>query len=847
MFQEHRQPLLGDLAGLETVAGDFLLTSSRRLLGCIELNAGIDPSPFDAADHLRLARAVDSIFAGMPDEIGLTQTRLCVRTPPVTFRRRGDPLAERLRLERQRFLSRHEFLETRILHWMDIALDDTLDSARMSTTLRNVVLFPFSRHARDGIRNALSDDHTIRLLQDDLERKTAILNDALKTAAARWSSLTPATILSPAQMISAIRSLVSPESSMSDTGRNEDLDDFPDLASSLGDGDISRVRFGGMECLRFDGPAPIWLRAASLSGFGLARPGYWATGAAPLLIDLPFPHTVCYRWRRLTALETGFLFESKRRELQRSATSFSDLVKGVTSGERAPEHLSSKMRARFAELDSADALDVKWTSAECYFLIWSDNADTLSERARALHGACQSAGGRLVWESSALSTAWSASLPTGAGRGIRRLITNSAQNASLAIVHARATGPSDEGGEEPLDVFPTADRGVFRYFPRVGGRGLAIGIGPTRSGKTYLKNLLALQSRKYEDSRYFALDIDPGTELLANLLGDEAAYFAIGDQAAGASGFNLFSSARGPGDTNWADHWIRQLDRMLDAGEDTPLTTDERETIDRATRAVLEHPLDQRTLSHFAAHLPRSISKRLSRWLRADPAAGRERDGVWSYLVDQEADAYTTDARFQVFNFSLLRDSESARRIAYAEIFFRVARVFEDESARGRLKFIDIDEAHVPLSDPEFAAWIARGARTWNKFRVTVSLWSQTLDEYARLDNWEALRSAAGTLMFTAQPNPPETQYREKLGLTAGEIAAIASLVPRREIYAIQREVGVSRKADVRTDAWTDLLLRSDPETAAARAEYIAEHGLVPGLDRLARDRAANSEREKAA
>ncbi len=847
MFRVNKQPLVGELVGLESVAGEFLVTSGRRLLGCVELSSGIDPSPFDAGDHLRLARAIDSIFGGVPDEITVTQTRICARIPPVTFQRREDPLADRLRLERQRYLSRHEFLHTRILHWFDIALDDALDGVRLPTILRNVVLFPFSRDARAGIRNALSNDHTVRLLAADLAHKSTILTDALEVAAARWSSLTTASILSPTQMLAAIRLQISPESAMHDSGLAMDLDDYPDLAPILADGDISRVQFGGVECLRLDGVAPIWVRAAALVNHGLARPGYWATGATPPLIDLPFPHTVSFRWRRLSGLQTSLLFETKRRELQRSSTSLSDLLKGINSSERPPEHLSSRMRARFAELDSADALDVQWTSAECYILIWSDNAETLSERARTLHSACQAAGGRLVWESSALATAWSAALPTGSGRGIRRLITNSAQNASLAIVHARATGPTEEGGEEPLDVFPTADRGVFRYFARVGGRGLAIGIGPTRSGKTYLKNLLALQSRKYEDSRYFAFDIDPGTELLAELLADDAAYFAIGDQQSRAAGFNLFASARGPNDAAWADHWIQQLDRMFFAGEDTPLTTDDRETIDRATRAVLESPADQRSLSHFAAHLPRSISQRLSRWLRADPAAGRERDGVWSYLVDQPADAYITDARFVVFNFAALRDSETARQIAYAEIFYRVAQVFEDETCRGAMKFLDIDEAHVPLSDPAFCKWLVRGARTWNKWRVTVSLWSQTLAEFSQVDGWEALRSAAGTLMFTAQPNPPETQYREVLGLTSGEISAIASLVPRREIYVIQREAGVSRRADVRTDAWTDLLLRSDPETAAARRKYIVDYGLVAGLDRLAQDRAGKAAPDKAA
>ena len=151
-------------------------------------------------------------------------------------------------------------------------------------------------------------------------------------------------------------------------------------------------------------------------------------------------------------------------------------------------------------------------------------------------------------------------------------------------------------------------------------------------------------------------------------------------------------------------------------------------------------------------------------------------------------------------------------------------------------KFLDIDEAHAPLSDPEFQAWITRGARTWNKFLVHVSLWSQSVEEFAALPQWEALRSAAGTLLFGAWPDAPEGLLSEALSLSPGEIAGVRALTPRRELFVVQRERRVAKNISLDNDAFTHCLLDSTPHVAEARARHCAELGLVAGVEKTLRE-----------
>ena len=827
-----RAPLVSELSGAETLFGNFLLTNSRRLLGGFEIT-GVDPSSFSERDHLNLSLTCDSIFSAIPEECSLTQCRVRVPTDPVAFPPASDPLIDKMRFQRQDYLSGFPFLKTRIWHFIDWKLGNPVTRLSSARVGLNLVRAPFSQDARSELKNALSGPKTRDFALAEIEKTADKLHDVIETTMARWSTISETRRLSGPELTSALGHFLSPGAAI--TPPDEAIPNFSDLSPLIGNGDVSVVQLGSLTCLRLGGPDPLYARVASLVGFGKSKPGHWAQGLEPLIIDLPFPHALTVRWRKMSALETSLLFDTKRKELERKTLNIGSMLAGKTDPETKRHNLSSRLRKRFEELDHADALEVRWTHADANFIILGRTEAEIRDRSRALQVTCQTNGSRIVWESANLGNSYQNALPTGSGVGLRKLITNSAQNAALSVVHARASGAPEAFLQDPLDVFPSASLEPFSYFPWVGGRALCLGIGPTRSGKTFAKNALALQTLRF-NSIYIAFDVDAGTEPLARVLGDRAAYFAIGENEkdGSRSGFNLFTSCSGPRDNAWRAHWIAQLKRMFTSDGGEPPTNKEIKELDQATEAILKIK-DRKfhTLNHFAAMLSPDLGGRLARWTRADERAEKHDDGPWAWLTDCESDGFHSSRPFQVYNFAALRDSDALRAIAYAEIFHRITQLFEDDTNRAQMKFLDIDEAHIPLADEEFARWIVRGARTWNKFRVAVSLWSQALEEFTSVGQFEALRGAAATLMFTSNPTLPHESYQKDLGLSEGETDSIASLIPRREMMIVQREYNVSRRIDVRTDPWTELLLRSDPELVDQRNRLAREKGTIAAIDEL--------------
>lgn len=71
--------------------------------------------------------------------------------------------------------------------------------------------------------------------------------------------------------------------------------------------------------------------------------------------------------------------------------------------------------------------------------------------------------------------------------------------------------------EEAWYVFESDDGTPFFFTPNVGEKCLINGVGPTRSGKSFLKNVIASHFTKL-GGMYSALDIDQGTLPLANFL-----------------------------------------------------------------------------------------------------------------------------------------------------------------------------------------------------------------------------------------------------------------------------------------------------------------------------------------
>ena len=75
--------------------------------------------------------------------------------------------------------------------------------------------------------------------------------------------------------------------------------------------------------------------------------------------------------------------------------------------------------------------------------------------------------------------------------------------------------------EEAQYIFLSADDSPYYFSPFTGGRGFLIGVGPVRSGKSFLRTCTGIHWPKY-GGFYRAIDIDPGSEPIGHAFGADA-------------------------------------------------------------------------------------------------------------------------------------------------------------------------------------------------------------------------------------------------------------------------------------------------------------------------------------
>jgi type IV secretion system protein VirB4 len=340
---------------------------------------------------------------------------------------------------------------------------------------------------------------------------------------------------------------------------------------------------------------------------------------------------------------------------------------------------------------------------------------------------------------------------------------------------------------------------------------------------------------KYGDgeSLFRAIDIDPGAEPLAQSFGEDGAIFKVDRLGDKTRGFNIFASCRGPNDDQFAAHARSQIMRMMATNDNAELrfpTAEEQYKLDQAIFDTMKLPRAMQGLSTIAYHCPVELRMKMQRWIHE---RGTTKAGMYAHLMDATDDAIgTLTTRVAAFNLQGVKDDPVALPIIQAELFFRIKRSFEDEALRTVPKHLDIDEAHVPLAIPSFAQEVETFVRTCGKWRASIAFWSQSPREYGKLESWPALRSAASTFIFLADPSMDEALYRQVFLLTPGECEAIRRLTPKREAYIIQRDIGVSKKVILQVEPEQYVIATSQPREATIRRENFERYGFKGGLQR---------------
>lgn len=365
---------------------------------------------------------------------------------------------------------------------------------------------------------------------------------------------------------------------------------------------------------------------------------------------------------------------------------------------------------------------------------------------------------------------------------------------------------------------------------------MVFGVGPIRSGKSFTKNTLASHFMKY-GGLFRAIDIDIGTEPVAQCFGNDGAIFRLDREG---QGFNPFVIAQGPDDHGFIAHLKNLIVQMLlrnDTDELQHLSGYEQMELDEAIKATLALPTSLQRLSTVANHCSETMQQKLDRWIHG---------GMYGSLFDANIDHMKAlNHPLAVFNLAAIKDQPEILPLVMSEIFYRITKAFESPRLRSIPKFLDIDEAHLLLKVPYIRDFIIRSVRTWGKYQAGISLWTQSPKEFLDLPDWPALRSAATTFFFMADPYMDEELYQTCFHISDGECDAIRQLIPKHEAYIIQPELGVSKKVILEVEPEQYVISTSVAREVEIRTKNIQSHGFEKGVAETIRELRLEKKRRK--
>lgn len=821
--------------------GDFMLTKFGGIIGGFELS-GIDPDGLDSDDHIALSFITRAIYGRLPKNISISQYYIHYDGVKTELRKRDDVRFDVLSKRREEHLNKQNLSTSRIFHLLEVEPDADLNNLDFLQTIKHVGNAVFNASSRKILKNKFSNTQAVLRDVEVLSRNAMLLQDTIKEVQSKWDGLFRVRVLNNNDIWALMRFLASGDPEMLRIGLKESVPDLHlDIYVSAGDMDQVNNKETNVDVMKIHGISNRYVRVGRVRHFSSfsknLKNGIWATEArSPVRLHGNYAYMV--RWKPYSEFERSMMFMKKRTELERQKLSIFEMMKGGEGRSELERQagLRPALKQKLEELGKVEGITDVIGSGESFVMLFGDNVKDVRNQSLEVSRAISSAGINMFWESVGLVEAFTSIQPGQRRANEDYLYMTSSQLAAVSLIHQSSEGQMtvpDLGNEEAQYMLNSKDGQLFGYSPFVGGRAMVIGVGPIRSGKTFSKNTMAMHFLKY-GGLYRAIDIDPGSELIAQSLQGDKGVFKVGHDS-DSKGFNPFSSYMGRGDRTFKAHFNNLLLEMLkanDAPEDRIITPDEQRNIDYGMDAMLDERFDKKflTLSHFVSHLDASLERKFRRWVRNPKFNGAE-DGRYAHLFDADHDAIgDLKTPIGVFNLNALRDDQRALRPVMLEIFYRITQMIEDPATRHLAKQLDVDEAHYLLSIPYAVDYLVSKVRTWGKFFGSINMWSQSVKEFGEIEGWEAIRSAATTFWFMADPAMDKQKYQEVFGLSDGQCEAIRSLVPKREAFLYQPELGVSKIVVFDVELEQAIMNTSHPREASIRDVFIRDHGFEYGM-----------------
>ncbi|MFA0012011.1 VirB4 family type IV secretion system protein [Vibrio lentus] len=809
-----------------------VLTYHGSVLGVISLS-GVEPNLLSPEEKAWVSLLLRHVIQRLPFEATLTQHYFHYDSPDIEFTRRDNARAQLVSSRRAAFLNHKRELYQSSLFWT-VEVKSVANYASLgSEMVRLCMTALFDVSARQQLKIALSNRASVLFDERELFEQCELLDEALDNTMLGLSfrSLFNEKLTSP-QIFALQKALVTLQpQALSAPYLSAPNQDWDRLLSS---GHVSVVVLEGQHYLKIEHDSVVYARIAAVNGIGMSYTPEcaWASDANPALEKGNYLFFT--RFQSYSKQGKRGVVKDREAELHRSQLSLMDLAKGEADQGSIRMKIESNhaLSAVMRDLERMSEDEDKYGEWLSFVVVFDEDWQKVKKCTKRMKSVLDNSDFHLLWEKAGLLDAYELLLLGSNKKSVRSSVINSSQAGALSLFFRSHEGfPTwlrNDKPEEALYVFESDDGVPFHYTPFVGDKCLVIGVGPTRSGKTFLKQCVSNHFLKL-GGMYCAMDIDAGSEPLARFFKDDAALFCLKDTQQ-SKGFNPFFMSRGQGDDGFVRHMLELVRLMLlmnDAQELQTLTATEQDELESAIVHVMSQDGKLRSFSSMLGKCKPSLNQKLKNF---------KRGGIYGNLFDNEVDAIgVLNKPFSVYNTEGVKDTPALAQLVNTEIFFRSVRLFEDPQYRTRAKFFEVDEAQYVLSQKGAAEFVIAKARTWFKHGGGMGFWTQSPKHYSDLSEWGTLMSAATTFIFMADAEMKREDYLHAFPfLTQAELDVIGSLKPKQQAFIKQPDAGIAKVINLHVEPEQYVVATSRPhEAALAQRIFNEEPDVDVAVDRI--------------
>jgi len=563
------------------------------------------------------------------------------------------------------------------------------------------------------------------------------------------------------------------------------------------------------------------LRVLTITGF----PSATTPGLLDDLNRLAFPYRWSTRAILLDKTDATKLLTRIRRQWFAKRKSLAAILKEVMTNEQSVlVDTDAANKAADADLAlqelGADHAGIAYVTATV--TVWDSDSKIADEKLRLVEKVIQGRDFTCLSETLNAVDAWLGSLPGHVYANVRQPPISTLNLAHMTPSSAVWAGPErDEHlSSPPLLYGKTEGSTPFRFSLHAGDVGHTLVVGPTGAGKSVLLALMALQFRRYRNSRVFAFDF--GGSIRAACLAMGGDWHDLGGGLTEGSNVSLQPLARidTASERSWSADWVAAI--LMREG--VPVNPEVKDHIWTALTSLASAPVGERTLTGLSVLLQSNDLKQALRSYCIGGAHGRLLDAESEHLGSSSVQAFETEG--------LIGMGAAPAVLAY--LFHRIEDRFD-----GSPILIIIDEGWLALDDEGFAGQLREWLKTLRKKNASVVFATQSLSDIDGSAIAPAIMESCPTRLLLPNERAIEPQiagiYR-RFGLNDRQIEILARATPKRDYYCQSRrgnrlfELGLSEVA-------LALCATSSKTDQTAIARILAEHGREDFLDAWLRHR----------